>query len=172
MIIEYDTDNFTVEEEVTIDDVKHRIVLFDTGFYGLQSKNYKGEWETWLVSTKQNVREVIKDEDDENHFIIGIESIMGKVDLASVLEAYKSSFKLRNGEYWNLELTIEGLDDDVLTEVISREEGEDLLSSIKNFHELMLMSRVNDMGRDYYNYLIISIVVIYTLLVICMIFIR
>lgn len=164
MIIEYGEDEFVVEDERVIDGEFHRVVRFDTGYYGIQSKNYKGEWETWLISPKQNVREMMsvdeirEMEKEKDFFIVAFESFMGRADLLGVLEAYKDSYKLKNGEYWSLELSVEG-SDKAMTEIIRKVEGEGLLSSMEDMNKLWLPKHDTDSDNMLFKGVLIIIIV-------------
>jgi hypothetical protein len=56
-----------------------------------------------------------------------------------VLSAIEDSVKLQNGEYWSLELTIfqDGKKSNTLTEIISREDGEQLITKMSQLSELI-----------------------------------
>ena len=180
MIIEYSEDEFVVEEEQVIDGETHRVVRFDTGYYGVQSKNYKGEWETWLISPKPNVREIMsvdeirEMEKEKDFFCVGFESFMGRADLLGVLEAYNQAYKLKNGEYWSLELNLDGdLSSEenrrVFSEVIRRVDGEGLLSTLEDLGRYPIDVSSND-GVGNLKYIVSMVIGIYIIVILCLAF--
>lgn len=180
MIIEYSEDEFVVEEERVIDGETHRVIRYDTGFYAVQSKNYKGEWETWLISPKPNVREIMSADEiremekEKEFFIVGFESFMGRADLLGVLEAYNQAYKLKNGEYWSLELTLDydlqsKESQKVLSEIISRSDGEGLLSTLEDLGRYPIDESYNDNVGNL-KYIVLMVIGIYIIVILCLAF--
>ena len=182
MIIEYSEDEFVVEEERVIDGESHRVIRYDTGFYAVQSRDYTGEWETWLVSPKPNVREMMSDDEiremekEKDFFIVGFESFMGRADLLGVLEAYNQAYKLKNGEYWSLELNLDGdLSSEenrrVFSEIIRRVDGEGLLSTLEDLGRYEI-SKPYDESMGNFKYIAIMVIGIYIIVILCLVFTR
>lgn len=145
MIIEYDKDDYKVVYEDNIDTVDYRIIEYATGYYALQvkSKNNKDFFD-YIISPR--VKEVHKALDGS----IGWEQVIACSDLRAIIESIYESDRLQKGEYWELQLSLQ-TDEQVVedfSEVITRDEGLNLIEKIENIVEVMKDAQLYSMDEE------------------------
>lgn len=159
MIIEYDEQDFEIITTKNFENISYRVVKFSNGFYGIQRKYILMDaveelWETILVSPEKDVHDIFCD------------LYKGKATCLTILTAFENSYKLINGEYYELCLEIEGTDE-VYTEIIKRKDGDTLLENIKEYNNVRMeyMCKSED-TRLFLNWMLLIMIIcliIYTL---------
>lgn len=159
MIIEYDEQDFEIITTKNFENISYRVVKFSNGFYGIQRKyalsdTVEGLWSTILVSPEKDVHDIF------------CSLYKGKSTCLSILTAFENSYKLVNGEYYELCLGIEGTDE-VYTEIIKREDGDSLLENIKEYNNAHMKYMIkSEDTRLFHNWMILILMIcliIYTL---------
>lgn len=136
MLIEYDESDFKILEEKEINKVKYRIVEYNSGYEGLQycnegtllSEFVEGadEWRTIAIHP-YNSKIPLKNG-------LGFIKNNGEFLLKEILQDKENTFKLKNGEYYEVKIYLDDSEVSDFREIVEKRDYDDMIKRLDAYY--------------------------------------
>ena len=150
MLIEYDESDFKILEEKEIDDVKFRIIQYNSGYVGLQycnegtllSEFVEGadEWRTIVIHPYNSKIPLING--------LGFINNNGELLLKEILQDKENTYKLKNGEYYEVKIYLDDSEVCDFKEVVEKRDYDDLIKRVDDYYFHIHQKQVESIDKS------------------------